>query len=152
MPELPEVEVLVRHLAPLVRGKVIRGVDVRRERIVRPTGTRELSLKLRGAKFVKLQRRGKYLLFTLRAPKQKAPVTLLGHLGMTGKMYLLPASAPLPKHAAVVLDFGRTKFVFEDTRYFGRFTLDLSSIESLGPEPLEKEFTVAAFAKALKKS
>jgi len=152
MPELPEVEVLARHLEPLVRGKTIRDVLVRRERVLRPTTARELSLKLRGAKFLQLRRRGKYMLFTLQAPKRKAPLMLLGHLGMTGKMYLLAADAPLPKHAAVVLGFGKTKFVFEDTRYFGRFTLDMSAVEKLGPEPLEKEFTVAAFAEALKKS
>src|SRR2546430_362852 len=103
MPELPEVEVLARHLAPLVRGKTIRDVLVRREKILRPTSAKELSRKLVGAKFLQLRRRGKYLLFTLRAPRQKNPLRLLGHLGMTGKMYLLAADAPLPKHAAVVL-------------------------------------------------
>ena len=152
MPELPEVEVLARHLAPLIRGWTIREVDVRREKILAPTTVRELKKKLRGAKFVRLTRRGKYLLFTLRVPKQKAPLTLVGHLGMTGRMYLLSATAPLPKHAAVVLGLGKAKFVFEDTRYFGRFTFDTSAIEKLGPEPLEKEFTVAAFAQTLKRS
>jgi formamidopyrimidine-DNA glycosylase len=152
MPELPEVEVLARHLAPLIRGWTIREVNVRREKILAPTTVRELKKKLRGAKFVRLTRRGKYLLFTLRAPKQKAPLTLVGHLGMTGRMYLLSAAAPLPKHAAVVLGLGKAKFVFEDTRYFGRFTFDTSAIEKLGPEPLEKEFTVAAFAQTLKRS
>ena len=152
MPELPEVEVLTRHLAPLLRGKTIRDVEVRREKVLRPTSARELNRKLRGAKFLQLRRRGKYLLFTLRAPQQRAPLRLLGHLGMTGRMYLLAAEAPLPKHAAVVLGLGKTKFVFEDTRYFGRFTLDVSAVGKLGPEPLEKEFTVAGFAAALKKS
>ncbi|HEX7470010.1 MAG TPA: DNA-formamidopyrimidine glycosylase family protein, partial [Verrucomicrobiae bacterium] len=66
MPELPEVEVLARHLAPLIRGWTIREVDVRREKILAPTTVRELKKKLRGAKFVRLTRRGKYLLFTLR--------------------------------------------------------------------------------------
>ena len=152
MPELPEVEVLARHLAPLIRGWTIREVNVRREKILAPTTVRELKKKLRGAKFVRLARRGKYLLFTLRVPKQKSPLTLLGHLGMTGRMYLLSAAAPLPKHAAVVLGLGKCKFIFEDTRYFGRFTFDTSAIEKLGPEPLEKEFTVAAFAQTLKRS
>ena len=60
---------------------------------------------------------------------------------MTGRMYLLPANAPLPRHAAVVLHLGREKFVFEDTRYFGRLTLDTAPLEKLGPEPLDGEFS-----------
>jgi formamidopyrimidine-DNA glycosylase len=67
-------------------------------------------------------------------------------------MYLLPAKDRLPKHAAVVLDLGRENFVFEDTRYFGRFCLDGSALARLGPEPLGAEFTAMRFAKALKRS
>jgi len=55
---------------------------------------------------------------------------------------------PLPKHAAVVLGLGREKFVFEDTRYFGRFTLDIRSLEGLGPEPLSPDFTLEYFNQA----
>jgi len=67
-------------------------------------------------------------------------------------MYLLPYGVPLPKHAAVVLNLDRGRFVFEDTRYFGRFTLDTTSLEKLGMEPLEAEFTPKRFAEALKRS
>ncbi len=77
---------------------------------------------------------------------------LAGHLGMTGRMYVLPAKARLPKHAAVVLSFGREKFVFEDTRYFGRLSLDTSALWRLGPEPLGAEFTVERFGQALGRS
>src|SRR5581483_1211890 len=112
----------------------------------------EFETALRGATFTGLKRRGKYLLFELRPAKRGQPFTLVGHLGMTGRMYLLPAKSPLPKHAAVVLDFGREKFVFEDTRYFGRFTLAARAAADLGPEPLESEFTVEKFFAALKRS
>jgi formamidopyrimidine-DNA glycosylase len=149
VPELPEVEVLVRHLAPLLEGRTIRAVRVHRAKVLAPTSTREFTQALLGAKFCGLTRRGKYLLFTLRPAKRAKPRTLLGHLGMTGRMYLLPAKAPLPKHAAVVLNLGRQNFLFEDTRYFGRLTLDLRSVEKLGPEPLGEEFTVEQFAGAL---
>jgi formamidopyrimidine-DNA glycosylase len=71
---------------------------------------------------------------------------------MTGRMYLQPAKMPLPKHAAVVLGLGRQQFVFEDTRYFGRLTLDHSAIAALGPEPLGEAFTTDYFAAALKRS
>jgi formamidopyrimidine-DNA glycosylase len=67
-------------------------------------------------------------------------------------MFLALKKAPIPKHAAVVLDLGRTNFVFEDTRYFGRLSLDLSAVDKLGPEPLEDEFTAEIFAKELKRS
>ena len=65
---------------------------------------------------------------------------------------MLPARVRLPKHAAVVLNLGRENFVFEDTRYFGRLTLDGSALARLGPEPLGAEFTAKGFAKALKRS
>ena len=151
MPELPEVEILVRHLAPLLRGKTIRAIEVRRAKVLRPTSARQLSQKLVGAKFIHLRRRGKYLLFDLKKIGA-GQFTCLGHLGMTGRMFLQPHGAELPKHAALVLDLGRLRFVYEDTRYFGRFTLDISSVESLGPEPLSPDFTVDGFALALKRS
>lgn len=152
MPELPEVEVLVRHLRPLLRNKTIRDVLVNRARVLAPTSIRRFGKVLRGAKFANLSRRGKYLLFTLRTGNTSEGLTLVGHLGMTGRMYLLAAEARLPKHAAVVLDLGREKFVFEDTRYFGKLTLDVSAVDRLGPEPLEKEFTADRFALGLKRS
>lgn len=152
MPELPEVEVLVRHLAPLLQGRTIRAVRVRRSKVLAPVSVRGFAQALRGARFCGLARRGKYLLFQLRPAKRARPLTLLGHLGMTGRMYLLPARAPLPPHAAVVLDLGRANFVFEDTRYFGRLTLDLRPLEKLGPEPLGTEFAVTQFADALRRS
>jgi formamidopyrimidine-DNA glycosylase len=151
MPELPEVEVLARHLRPLVTGKVIREVTVRRKKVVQPTAPAELQRTLIGAKFTGVSRRGKYLLFTFRPRGQRQDLTLLGHLGMTGRMYLAPAREALPKHAAVVLGLGRERFIYEDTRYFGRFTLDLKSVKLLGPEPLEPAFDLAGFARQLKR-
>jgi formamidopyrimidine-DNA glycosylase len=71
---------------------------------------------------------------------------------MTGRMYLARRDAPLPKHAAVVLELGRENFVFEDTRYFGRLTLDGDSMARLGPEPLGEEFTVSYLSEALARS
>jgi len=152
MPELPEVEVLVRHLAPVLREKTVRGVHVHRARVLAGTSVRRMRKVLRGATFERVSRRGKYLSFQLRGPDSGASISLLGHLGMTGRMYLLGMEAPLPKHAAVVLDLGNERFVFEDTRYFGRLTLDSSALNSLGPEPLGAEFTPDVLAVALKRS
>jgi formamidopyrimidine-DNA glycosylase len=152
VPELPEVEVLVRQLQPLLRNKKIREVVVNRPKVLAPTSVRQFTRVLTGARIKDISRRGKYLLFSLRVPGRAVPVLMLGHLGMTGRMYLLPSEAHLPKHAAVVLRFGVTKFVYEDTRYFGRLTLDTAAIEGLGPEPLDGSFTAKDFAERLKRS
>jgi formamidopyrimidine-DNA glycosylase len=152
MPELPEVEVLARHLRPLIRHRTILGVKVRRAKVLAPTTTRELKRVLRGARFTGLSRRGKYLLFQLRRPRSLAPVTLLGHLGMTGRIYLARRLEPLPRHTAVVFNLGRENLIYEDTRYFGRLTLDTTAVLKLGPEPLDGHFDPATFARALKRS
>ena len=152
MPELPEVEVLARHLRPLIRGKTIRGVNVRRAKVLAPTSLRKFRQALLGAKFTGLTRRGKYLLFQLHAKTGGEPVTLLGHLGMTGRFFLARKSEQLPRHAAVVLDLGGENLIYEDTRYFGRLTLDTSAVTRLGPEPLESVFEKSAFGRSLKQS
>ncbi|HEY4414303.1 MAG TPA: bifunctional DNA-formamidopyrimidine glycosylase/DNA-(apurinic or apyrimidinic site) lyase [Verrucomicrobiae bacterium] len=152
MPELPEVEVLARFLRPALHGKTIRDVLVRREKVLRPTTLKQFRQALVGATFKGLTRRGKYFLFELQSSKPDQTVTMLGHLGMTGKMFLAAKSEPLPKHAAVILDLGETRFVYEDTRYFGRMTLELSSIAKLGPEPLVAAFSPEIFAAKLKSS
>ena len=119
--------------------------------MLRPTTSKQLHATLVGAKFLHLRRRGKYLLFDLKR-NSGGELTCLGHLGMTGRMFLQPTSVALPKHTAVVLDLGKLRFVYEDSRYFGRFTLDTSSVEALGPEPLSTEFNTDNFEVGLKRS
>lgn len=152
MPELPEVEVLARHLAPLLEGRRVRRVTVFRPRVVRPQTAEDFARALLGARFIGLQRRGKYLVFALRRPGSGREFTLIGHLGMTGRMYLLPARAAGPRHGAVALDLGRHRLILEDPRYFGRLTLDARVLDRLGPEPLDGAFTPAALAAALRGS
>lgn len=152
MPELPEVEVLVRHLRPLVVGTKVRAVEVRKAKVLQPTKLTALRRTLEGATFQSLERRGKYLLFTLRSARGRQLVQLVGHLGMTGRMFVAPAKSQLPKHTAVLLDLGRQRFVYEDQRYFGRFTLDLRSVAKLGPEPLGPEFSADYLQRELKRS
>ncbi len=151
MPELPEVEVLVRHLDPLLREETIRNILIRRERVLRPTSVAQLKRRLKGSTFNGVSRRAKFLVFDLRSRDSK-PFVVLGHLGMSGRMYLQPKAAMLAKHAAVVLDLGEENFVFEDTRYFGRFTLDLSPLDGLGPEPLTPQFCTEDLGRSLSKS
>jgi formamidopyrimidine-DNA glycosylase len=151
VPELPEVEVLCRHLGPLLIGRTIGRAQVHRAKVVAPDSPRKFANALRGAQFIGLGRRGKYLVFTVRKANRE-PFPLVGHLGMTGRMYLLPAGKPFPKHAAVVLNLGSDNFVYEDTRYFGRLTLNARAIEQLGPEPLDPLFSSEALAGVLRRS
>jgi formamidopyrimidine-DNA glycosylase len=105
-----------------------------------------------GSRFVGLTRRGKYLLFSLRRPRKAQPFQLVGHLGMTGRIYLADSNQPPPRHTAVLLGLGRQNFVFEDTRYFGRLTLNTAPLKSLGPEPLTDDFCPRRFRAALGRS
>jgi formamidopyrimidine-DNA glycosylase len=152
MPELPEVEVLAHHLRPLLHGKTIRGVTVRRAKVLTPTSPQEFRRAVLRATFTGLSRRGKYLLFQLKSRNTGDRLTILGHLGMTGRMFLAGKHKRLPAHAAVVFDLGGENFIYEDTRYFGRLTLDDSVVEKLGPEPLSRDFRPGSFARALKRS
>src|SRR5688572_23768486 len=109
MPELPEVEVLVRHLRPGLIDKRIQRAEVRRERVIAPTTTASFVRRLRGARFLDVTRRGKFIVFKLQSAEQKE-FLLLGHLGMTGRMFVVPNDITEPKHTAVVLRLGNEKF------------------------------------------
>ncbi len=152
MPELPEVEVLARHLAPLLTGRRVHEVTVFRPRVIRPHPVEEFRRRVRGARFAGLRRRGKYLVFALHRGGTRGEQLLIGHLGMSGRLYLLPPAAPLPRHCAVLVDLGRHRLVFEDPRYFGRLMFTDGALARLGPEPLESKFTPAGLAGALRGS
>src|SRR5881397_946076 len=79
MPELPEVEILTRHLAPLLKERTVRTVQVRRTRVVQAISTARFKSALIGTRFVGLARRGKYLVFTMRCPDGPREFSLLGH-------------------------------------------------------------------------
>jgi formamidopyrimidine-DNA glycosylase len=71
---------------------------------------------------------------------------------MTGRMFLAEKNECQPKHVAVIFDFGGENFIYEDSRYFGRLTLDATAIQKLGPEPLSDDFQPAQFHSALRHS
>ncbi|MBE7501898.1 MAG: hypothetical protein HS113_16680 [Verrucomicrobiales bacterium] len=110
MPELPEVEVLVRHLDPLLREARVTQVEVRRAKVVRPGSAAAFTAALQGARFTMRQRRN--AVFTLRRPATRDELSLVGHLGMTGRIHVQAAEAPLPKHTAVQLTLGSRRLVF----------------------------------------
>jgi formamidopyrimidine-DNA glycosylase len=143
MPELPEVETIVRRLRPDLVGRTIAGVTVAWPRTV-ATGARALARDLPGRQVTALARRAKYLLFSLSDGR-----TLLVHLRMTGRLDLAPPGYAPGRALRVdfALDNGY-RLRFEDERKFGRVWLvdDPEQVTgALGPEPLAEDFTPALF-------
>ncbi|MCU0770841.1 MAG: bifunctional DNA-formamidopyrimidine glycosylase/DNA-(apurinic or apyrimidinic site) lyase [Verrucomicrobia bacterium] len=147
MPELPEVEVLVRHLASRLPGRTIQQVRVLATASLHGPTPRQFQTVLTRARFESVRRRGKYLLLTFR--KDRRSRQLIAHLGMSGRLYLDRAAHPLPRHARIVMGLGRQNLVFEDMRRFGGMTLDASALAQLGPEPLDPGFTTETLRGAL---
>lgn len=148
MPELPEIEVLKRSLAPLLVGRRIESVDVRSRALREPLDRRRLS-RLVGRRVSTLRRRSKYLLIDVEGGE-----TLVVHLGMSGRLTLAPASVEpeLHEHLSFDLDRGQ-KLRFRDPRRFGiAFVAPTAGLESerhfarLGREPLDPPLDGAALA------
>jgi formamidopyrimidine-DNA glycosylase len=137
MPELPEVETVVRDLRPLVCGHRITDVVTGPHRLRRPWRD-EWNERVVGRTVQALDRRGKWIIAELDSPAR-----LLVHLGMTGQFTVAPLTDPLPTHTHwyLVLD-GRWRWQFRDIRRFGSVELlaDAPTLEAflakrLGPEP-----------------
>jgi formamidopyrimidine-DNA glycosylase len=161
MPELPEVETVVRQLEPEVEGHRIERLEVLDERWSRPVSPEQLGAAVKGATIERLGRRGKYILMGLDGER-----TLVMHLRMTGNLVLREGDEVLDpsegrrlyesersaeeRHlrARFVLDDGRELW-FTDPRRFGEaFLLDDDRLDErfakLGVEPFSPEFTPAA--------
>lgn len=148
MPELPEVETVVRDLrsAGLPGRKIVGGRVLWAGAVACPSAA-AFRRRIRGRVIRGVRRRGKYLLLEL-----SAGWTLLIHLRMTGRLLLTPASAPRlrPERLVLVLDDGR-ELRLADSRKFGRVWLTRHPAEilaGLGPEALA--VTRPAFLSALK--
>lgn len=145
MPELPEVEHIVRYLRPLLVGRRVEDVTA-------PGGRAPAALArgLRGRTLRDVQRRAKLVVVPLDAG------ALVVHLKMTGKLWVRPADAPPARHARLVvrLDDGAA-LVLEDMRRLGwaRVLDDAAlrrTLAALGPEPLEPAFDLTTFAARLR--
>ncbi|MFQ5533813.1 MAG: bifunctional DNA-formamidopyrimidine glycosylase/DNA-(apurinic or apyrimidinic site) lyase [Sphingomonadales bacterium] len=154
MPELPEVETVRRGLEPVVTGRTISAVELRRPdlRIPFPPG---FCSGLVGRRMDRVGRRGKYLLVVCGDG-----TVLVIHLGMSGRFTIVPNDAPGPEpgpHDHVVLHIGDGgRLIYTDPRRFGLMTLaPLPELEThrffkdLGPEPLNAGFTGASLSRAL---
>ena len=155
MPELPEVEHVVRGLRQAVLGQRIIAVDVNLPRLLAGVSAGTFKRKLRGPRIDAINRRGKYILIELDSLD-----VLLVHLRMTGKFLCVGPEQPLPPYPHVVfyLDDDR-RLVFCDMRQFGRMRLlaakklsTLQQIEELAPEPFGDDFSFDYFWQTLSKS
>jgi len=142
MPELPEVEVTRRGIAPELVGRKISGGAIRAARLRYPL-CQELPRKLKGKTLLEVGRRGKYLLLKF------GRAAVLIHLGMSGSLRLLPRGTLPEKHDHVDLEFGERLLRLRDPRRFGAVLFFAKPDEmarhpllaTLGIEPLEAEFT-----------
>jgi len=152
MPELPEVETVMRGLRARMEGRVIRRAEVRRAglRWPFPDG---LAARLTGAVVLGFRRRAKYILMRLDGGS-----SVLLHLGMSGRMLIRRHGTNEPvlhEHVEMETDDG-WQVGFVDPRRFGSIDLVATDAEDahrllagLGPEPLDDAFTPAVLSAAL---
>ncbi len=144
MPELPEVETVRRTLQHKLAGLKFTGVKIILPKIIGTPDPGEFKEAITGKKIIKINRRGKYLLFFL-----SGSYTLVTHLRMTGRLVYSENEEPPPKYTHVVfyLDNG-ARLYFADMRQFGQMWLvpvssldNLTGYKKLGVEPLDDLFT-----------
>ena len=140
MPELPEVETIVRGLRPTLPGKTIEHLEVLHADVLRePPG--EFSARLKGRAFESLERRGKNIVAHLTEG-----VVLVVNLGMTGRL-VLAREGTTTTHPAVRFTLSAGPLlVYDDVRRFGAVeAIDQAEWairdRRLGPEPLSSSFT-----------
>jgi formamidopyrimidine-DNA glycosylase len=152
LPELPEVETVVRTLNELVRGKTIERTSVHLPRIIqRPDDPVLFAALLEGQTIKRLERRGKFIRFILD------DLVLVSHLRMEGRYGLYNTTEPVEKHTHVVFHFtDGTELRYKDVRQFGTMHIfthgeELISppLHKLGLEPLESSFTPDTFRHAI---
>jgi len=149
MPELPEVETTVRGLEPILLGRRIASIDLRRPDLRRPFPP-DLRQRLTGARVTWLGRRAKYgLIETDRED------TMVFHLGMSGSWRIDPGAVGAHDHVLIETDEGR-RLALNDPRRFGSVDIvrtgqrdSVAPFAGLGPEPLGESFDGAYLERAL---
>lgn len=147
MPELPEVECIVRDLRGCVQGKKIVGVEFFFENMLPGITPEEFAGQVCGRIIRSVKRRGKYILFYLSGDK-----VLEVHLRMTGRFIFHPVPVKPEKYTGVIFYLsGNISLHFQDIRKFATFRLwekqELyrATPFRLGPDPLEDNFTLESF-------
>lgn len=150
MPELPEVETIVRELreASLI-GLQIEKAIVFWDRSIANQMSSQFCRKIAAQVILDIQRRGKYLVFALTRD------VLLVHLRMTGKFFVSCDKNEIHPHERVRLYLSDKRILrYEDQRKFGKWYLTSHPeqlLDNLGLEPLSEEFTLDAFKSCLAK-
>lgn len=141
MPELPEVETVVRGLRTPLIGRTVQSMWYDWGRTIHSPDPQEFAARIAGQTFRAINRRAKYILCEMDSD------ILVIHLKMTGRLYVTPDDAvhDVDKwvHFCLQLDNGH-QLRFSDSRKFGKVYLtdDISRITGgLGPEPLADDFT-----------
>jgi formamidopyrimidine-DNA glycosylase len=134
VPELPEVETVVRSLAPVV-GRRIVAAEFRCLRILRGGDPDRLRARLEGRRIAGVKRYGKFIV-----AEMEGGGFLVIHLGMTGRLLL---GGDPGKHTHAILTLDRGVLLYDDSRQFG--SVEYSEgfpqrVARLGPEPLEVGF------------
>jgi formamidopyrimidine-DNA glycosylase len=142
MPELPEVELVVRSLRKAIVGRKILTAELLYRRLAPGHSPKNFAKTLRDAEIHSVERRGKFILF-----KFVSENTLVTHLRMSGRFLLLQPDNETPKHTNAVFYFDdETRLVFNDQRHFGLMKIAKNGqldklFSDLAPEPLGDEFT-----------
>jgi formamidopyrimidine-DNA glycosylase len=150
MPELPEVETVLRGLRRTIHGQPIcqieslyKGTVIYDKDIVQPLFPSLVS---------QFERRGKYIILHLESGN-----ALIIHLRMTGKLIYTEEEEHEAQHVRALLSFvSCARLLFNDIRTFGKIivapeTKILDYLPNLGPEPLDRSFTYKCLQKAFKK-
>ncbi|MDO4378365.1 MAG: bifunctional DNA-formamidopyrimidine glycosylase/DNA-(apurinic or apyrimidinic site) lyase [Erysipelotrichia bacterium] len=141
MPELPEVETVLRTLEKQLKGQQIEQVKMFYSKILDNIDENYFIVHLPGQHFVNFERRGKYLLFVLD------DYVLVVHLRMEGKFYVYPKDYDQKdKHTHVIFYLNNMQLHYNDVRKFGRFYLykkgmPIECINKLGYEPFDENLT-----------
>lgn len=146
MPELPEVETVVRALRhPLVGRTFVGLVSAWPKQLVVPDDAAVFAARLQGRTVQAVSRRAKYIVISLDGGE-----TLIVHLKMTGHLAVEQGETAVHPHVRQrVLLAGGDELRFRDPRKFGRFYLVTDPtliLGKLGPEPLEADFTADRLA------
>ncbi|HZH42224.1 MAG TPA: bifunctional DNA-formamidopyrimidine glycosylase/DNA-(apurinic or apyrimidinic site) lyase [Gemmatimonadales bacterium] len=144
MPELPEVETIVRDLRPRMVGKRITAATLSKTDVLRKVSKPALLRFLRGSRITAITRRAKHAVFHFAGGRR-----MVIRLGMTGALvvYKRPLTPDEAKYSVLVLELTpRSRFVYRDIRRFGAiYLLDQAAWAKydarLGPEPLDPAFT-----------
>ncbi len=148
MPELPEVETVVRHLRPQLLGRTITGFTAPWPKVTAPAHPDAFAREVVGRTIGGVRRRGKFILLQL----DRGHIHL--HLRMTGRLVLAsPGDEGDQRHVTAVVTLSDShRLIFRDMRKFGRmgYLADLAPLAAkLGPEPLSPAFTADRFYQLL---